>query len=117
MDDSRFNQETGARIREARKARKITQQEMAERAGLSLPHYSEIERGNVGMKLETFRKIIEVLQISSDSILRPDIPQVKQMDQEETASLLGDCSPAEREFVKQVIVQMKLAFHRQQETE
>ena len=43
MDDAiRLNQQIGERIRDARMAKKMSQQELAAKANISLPHISDI---------------------------------------------------------------------------
>ena len=49
-DPVRMNKEIGERIRKARIARKMSQQELANTANISLPHISDIERGKQAMK-------------------------------------------------------------------
>ena len=108
MDEwSRMNQEIGERIREARMAQKMSQQELAAKANISLPHISAIEHGKQSMKLDTFVRIIEALQVSADAILRADVPTVKQLYQSEFSRLIEGCSPAEIESLKQIILQVK----------
>ena len=88
MDDwTRMNQEIGERVREARMARKMSQQELAAKANISLPHISAIENGKQSMKLVTFVRIIEALQVSADAILRADVPSVNQLYQSEFCAL------------------------------
>ena len=70
MDNSlELNQEIGERIRRARQAKNMSQQELSVKADISLPHISEIENGKKSMKLVTFIRIIEALQVSADSII------------------------------------------------
>ena len=108
MDESlRINQEIGDRIRETRIARKMSQQELAAKANMSLPHISDIEHGKQAMKLITFIRIIEALQVSADSILRADVPAVNQLYQNEFGEIIGDCTPAEIESLKKILVQVK----------
>lgn len=64
----------GSRIRDARINRRMSQADLAAKANISLPHISNIEKGKTSMKLETFIRIIEALQVSADSLLRPDVP-------------------------------------------
>ena len=56
----------GSRIREARINRHMSQADLAVKANISLPHISNIEQGKTGMKLESFIRIIEALQVSAD---------------------------------------------------
>lgn len=104
---SRLNAEIGERIRKARQSMKMSQQELATKANISLPHISEIENGKQSMKLQTFVRIIEVLQVSADSILRADIPCVNRLYQSELADIVSDCSPTEIESLKRIILELK----------
>ncbi len=103
----RLNQEIGERIREARMAKKMSQQELATKANISLPHISDIEHGKQTMKLMTFVKIIEALQISADVILRANVPTVNQLYQNELSQIIEDCTPAEIESLKRILLQVK----------
>lgn len=66
-------QTVGARIREGRLNKKLTQREVAEIVQISVSHYASIERGTSKASLRTFTKIILLLDISSDWVLdRPE---------------------------------------------
>ena len=56
----------GSRIREARVKRRMSQAELADKAGISLPQISTIENGRCSMKLHSFIRIIEALQVSAE---------------------------------------------------
>ena len=103
----KINQEIGERLKAARIACKMSQQELANRANVSLPHISDIEHGKKSMKLLTFIKIIEALQVSSDSILRPDVPAVNHLYQNEFSQIIEDCTPTEVESLKRIVLQVK----------
>lgn len=60
----------GKRIREARLAKGMTQQMLAEKIDLGVQHISDIERGFSGMSLPTLIAILEVLDCDVDYILR-----------------------------------------------
>ena len=108
MDDMlKINQEIGERLKNARIASKMSQQELANKANVSLPHISDIEHGKKSMKLITFIKIIEALQVSADSILRADVPAVNRLYQNEFSQIVEDCSPAEIESLKRIVLQVK----------
>ena len=108
MDETiRMNQEIGERIRDARMAKKMSQQELATKANISLPHISDIEHGKQSMKLITFVRIIEALQVSADEILRADVPAVYQLYQNEFSRIVEDCTPAEIESLKRILLQVK----------
>ena len=62
----------GKRIREARKQKALTQQQLAEALGITDVYISEIERGNKMPSIPLFIAFVEVLDISADYLLRDD---------------------------------------------
>lgn len=60
----------GENIRKYRKARKMTQESLAERAGLSVNYIGSIERGEKLPSLETFIEIVDQLGVTADCILQ-----------------------------------------------
>ena len=109
-------QKIGVRIREIRISKGMSQADLATRANISLPHISEIEHGKTKMLLATFIRVTEALQVSADVLLRPDIPEVKNIYESEFSELLSDCSPAESDAILKVVKDLKAAFrtHRDQ---
>lgn len=57
-------------IRDYRKQKNISQEELAEKSGLSKNYISELERYEKSPSLETFIKLINALGISADVILQ-----------------------------------------------
>lgn len=57
-------------------------------------------------------RIAEALQVSTDTLLRPDIPQVNHLYQAEFEELLGDCSPDEIESILKIVKEVKVATRR-----
>ncbi len=108
MDDlEKMSQDIGERIKTARNSKKMSQQELAVKADISLPHISHIEHGKINMKLVTFVKIIEALQVSADTILRADVPSVNLLYQNEFSEIFADCSPAETAALIKIVMQVK----------
>jgi len=99
--------EIGARIREARLALKMSQSELAEKSNISLPHISEIELGKADIRLQSFIRIIEVLQVSSDAIIKARVPAVSQLLYQEYADILADCTPDEVQALIRITKQLK----------
>ena len=102
----------GSRIREARIKRHMSQADLAVKANISLPHISNIEKGKTSMKLESFIRIIEALQVSADSLLRPDVPEVRSLYQSEFDELLADCSPKELDSILKIVRELKSTIAR-----
>lgn len=94
LEDARYKA-IGARIRDVRIEKNMSQAELAEKAFISVPHMSEVENGKTKLRLSTFVYITEALQVSADVLLRPNTPEVNGIYQGEFKDLLADCSPAE----------------------
>lgn len=61
----------GARIRDYRTKKRMTQQELAEHCDLSLPYINFIENGHRTVSLPTLIKILEVLDVSLSDFFLP----------------------------------------------
>ena len=92
----------GQRIRAIRTSKGMSQAELGFAAHLATSNISDIELGKTKMWLSTFVRIVEALQVSADSILRPDVPEVNGLYQKEYAQLLADCTPAEIEAIMKI---------------
>lgn len=65
----------GNRIRNARKNMGLSQEQLAEKCGLSVSFIGHIERGNRKMSLETLITLCEVLNMSADYLLMDEMPE------------------------------------------
>ena len=102
--------EVGLRIRDARKARNISQADMADRLGISISHMSDIENGKTNYGVDILMRITENLQISADELLRTDIPSVDKVYMAEINDIFKDCSVQEKEAMLKTLNNMKEAF-------
>ena len=64
----------GYRIRQERIKQNITQQELAQRLGISYSYYNNIDKGNRSCPIEVLIGICREFGISADRILRDFIP-------------------------------------------
>lgn len=62
-------EEIGQKIRKRRQDLKLTQQQVADRAGISMSFYGHIERGTRKLSVDTFYKVVQALNCSSDELL------------------------------------------------
>ncbi len=113
MDDASMNEykKIGQRIREIRQQKKMSQADLSEKAHISLSHVSEIENGKSTLLLTTFMRIVEALQTSADAILRVDIPEVKNLYQNELSDILKDCTPSEIDSLLKILNELKTQMH------
>lgn len=63
------HQEVGARIREARKVRGLTLQELSERSGVALSTISKAERGDIALTYEKFAGLAQALGLEFEQLL------------------------------------------------
>ena len=93
----------GENIRKYRKTKKMTQETLAERAGLSVNYIGSIERGEKLPSLGTFIVILNQLGVTADCILQ----DVVQANYELKMSLLNEklsvLSPDQRATVEDVV--------------
>ena len=68
MDDEK---QLGINIRELRKLKLLTQAEQAERAGFSLQHVGDIERGKANPTLSCLLKLAGVLNVTVSDFFHP----------------------------------------------
>lgn len=59
----------GRNLRRCRANAKLTQKQIAERAGISVSHYANLERGNKAMSAWTLRSLADALGVSADLLL------------------------------------------------
>ncbi len=76
----------GQRIKQAREAKRLTQEQLAEKVGLTASHISVIERGIKSPRLETLVEILNTLKVDANSILS----DVLSVSNEIVSSLLSD---------------------------
>lgn len=67
--DKELAKSIGSASREARKSLELTQEDAAERIGVSAEFYARIERGNALPSVQTFARISAALGVSADTLL------------------------------------------------
>ena len=107
----------GNRIREARTKAGMSQATLAEKVGISLPHMSNIECGKKKVSAVVIIRIAETLNMSTDALLRPNVPEVRAMYSSELAETLRDCTPAEADSILKIVKQLKETMKRPPEDE
>lgn len=100
----------GQRIRQARTAKGLSQADLAEILSVSVPHVSDIERGQTNCSITIFAAIAESLNVSADWLLNVDTPPSKLQRQYDLENLIGDCSPEEIEVILRTTKALKLSL-------
>ena len=89
----------GQRLKKARKAKKMTQEELAEKLDVSIAFLSRIERGNSQVNLKRLVQICEILEVSPGEISNGVSSKSSQYLDSEFASLLKDCSSEQQKLI------------------
>ena len=100
----------GQRIRALRKANHLSQDQLAERVGISTTHMSHIETGNTKLSLTVLVQLATVLSVQTDELLF-DAPQINTTTStHQINELLDTCSAKELYVIIDVIKTMKLSL-------
>ena len=109
----------GERLRKARKSKGLTQDELAERAGMNGRHLSRYETGVVEPPVRTVRRLSEALSVPLEELtqdaphakLQSLVPDEELLEQFKALSRIDD---EDRKAVKRIIAAM-LMKHQMQE--
>ena len=93
----------GQRIRRYRKAKGLSQEQLAEIVDISTTHMSHIETGNTKLSLQVFVDLAEALQVNVDSLLTDVNMTNKQQTYQEIMDILDQCTPAQAQALKEII--------------
>lgn len=61
-------EEIGKNLKKAREKMKLTQSEVAEKAGINVNYYARIERGDARASTDVLKEIARVLKVKSSDI-------------------------------------------------
>lgn len=87
------NVEIGDRLRAARRASGLTQEQLAEKLDLSSLFLSYVECGQKGMSLQTLEKICRTLDVTADYLLLGRGPQAAPRQGAQAYALLDSLPP------------------------
>lgn len=85
----------GMRLRAVRKKRGLTQERLAELAGISPQHCSGIETGAAKVSLAALVQLCNVLDVTPNEILMDSVKQSTPIYLKDMADTFADCTPDE----------------------
>jgi transcriptional regulator with XRE-family HTH domain len=97
----------GQRIRDLRRKRGLTQEQLAELADLSTPYVSHLERGSKKASLAVLVRLAESLEVTADQLLSGNQAADQTAFYPEVQDLLGDCSVLERVVLIEIVCAAK----------
>lgn len=93
----------GKRIREARLKKKMTQEQLSEKAEIGLYYLGEVERGVKVPSLKVFVAIADALGVSTDSLLRDSVMTGNIYVNNEVTKKLDTLTPKQRACAVDII--------------
>ena len=97
----------GQRIRKIRKARGLSQENLAEKVGISTTHMSHIETGNTKMSLSTFAEIASALEVRTDELLYENSPESRTISTSRITELLDACTIPQVRIIEDIVSALK----------
>ena len=93
----------GQIIKKLRRNADMTQEQLAEKADITIVYLSELERGVKSPSLTVFVSIAEALQVSTDSLLRDDLETGKKYIYDDLTKKLEKLTPKQRTAVADIV--------------
>lgn len=102
----------GTRIRAVRKERGMTQEQLAEAAGIGSTHVSHIENGTTKLSVQALISIINALECSADELLCIEIAKARPLLNSQILDLLEGCNSTEIKLITDTIAAMRESMRR-----
>lgn len=102
--------EIGQRIRKVRKAQHLSQEQLAEKIGISTTHMSHIETGNTKLSLAVLVSLATVLNVSADTLLFHFSASQKVEAFNDIQEVFDSCTPQQAKVLAEVIKSAKIAM-------
>ena len=100
----------GIRIKNARLAKKLTQEQLAERSNISPQHVSHVENASTKLSLPCLVAICNTLDVTADKILMDSLPQSETHLMSEVSSVFSECTADEMFLMLSVADNLKKAL-------
>ena len=92
----------GQRIKQARLAKNLTQEDLAEKIDISVAFLSRVERGNSHINLKRLNQLCGLLDVTEGYLLNGASSNSKEYLDREFADLIKNCSPAKQKLIYNV---------------
>ena len=102
----------GQRIRKYRKACNMSQDELAEKVGISVTHMSHIETGNTKLSLNVLVSLALELNVRTDDLLFEPSKSSAAANLEQISSLLAGCSAKQLSIITDIIQAAKISINK-----
>lgn len=89
----------GSRIKKARMAKNLTQEDLAEKIDISVAFLSRVERGTSHINLKRLNQICNLLDVTEGYILNGASNNSKNYLDEEFYEILKNCTPEKQKLI------------------
>lgn len=93
----------GLRIKDLRKKKKLTQDELSELAEMNGKHLGEVERGLINISIQNLARIAESLDVSLLTLLDIDHQKSREELSQEIAKMVSASSYGQTQLIHRVI--------------
>lgn len=100
----------GQRIRKIRKAHGLSQDALAERAGISTTHLSHIETGNTKLSLPVFVDLAAALEVRTDDLLYENSPAERSAAMDSILQTLDTCTAQQLKILSDILRAVKTSL-------
>ena len=102
----------GQRIRKIRKAHGLSQEDLAEKVGISTTHMSHIETGNTKLSLPVFVALADALEVRADEMLSDGEVSARSASIEEIIRILDTCTTQQIKVLEEILKTAKTALNK-----
>lgn len=99
----------GEKIRKFRKAKGLSQEQLAEIVDVSVTHISHIETGNTKLSLSVFLDIANALEVQANDLLNDEISG-RNVAMNELSEIFDSCTEKQIRIIVEIIKSMKVSF-------
>ena len=103
VSKSNIDKNFGKILREFRKKKKLTQEQLSEELGISLKYISRIENGNNGVKTQTLIHYMNILGITPDFLYKPFLTDENVLKNVEITEKVSKLPDEKKQFVIAII--------------
>lgn len=93
----------GKRLKESRKKKGLTQDQLSEKMGVSIAYLSKVETGKIHINLERLSQICGILEVTEGEILNGVSNHSEKYLHSEFNEILRKCSPKNQKLAYQII--------------
>lgn len=102
----------GQRIRKIRKARNMSQEELAEKVNISTTHMSHIETGNTKLSLPVFVGLALALEVPTDDLLYDSNDASRNVVVDGIVESLDTCTTQQLKIIGDIVKSTKASLER-----